>query len=246
MQRIGQAYCINLKTRKDRLRQAKRVFKQIDFNPEYHIVDKHPVSGAQGCFESHISVITDAYNKGYERCVIFEDDIVLTTKDKKEIKEALDICLDFITRNNTWEIFYLGVLPDIRYNKSQRVCKGVYKLQGLCTHAYVIHRRLMEKMIGMRYVGVAIDNVYKHLPECYALYPSLFFQGLSTSDLTYKKTTTDLLRCDFTVTLFYRFQEMYAYYIGYPLLDLIMVGICFCIIYFVVYVIYKLKTRCNC
>lgn len=215
LEKIGPVYCINLRNRKDRLKEVSRIFDKLKVNVNYHIVDKHPEGGTHGCFNSHIEIITDAYKKGYERCVIFEDDIVLTEGyNKKQLRK----CIRFMNKNKTWNIFYLGVLPDIRKSQTQIVENNIYKLSGICTHAYVIHKRLMEKLIGLKYIGIPIDYLYMQLNECYAVYPTMFFQGLSPSDIASTSWNTSL-RSDVVVRAYYRFQEMYAYYVKTPLLS---------------------------
>ncbi len=231
--KIGPAYCINLRTRKDRFNEASKTFKKLKLNVNFHIVDKHPNGGSQGCFESHIQIITDAYNKGYERCIIFEDDVTPTSKINNK---AIRKCIRFMNTNKNWNIFYLGVLPDIRRKKTQVVEDGIYKLQGICTHAYVIHRRLMEKMVNMKYIGITIDYLYMQLDECYAIYPTLFYQGLSKSDIT-ETTWNNYLRSEWLVKSYYSAQEKYAYYIRTPLLSPKMIS--FIIMTFLYYIYTK-------
>lgn len=227
---IGPIYCINLKSRKDRLKEASKVFKKLNLNVNFHIVDKHPNGGSQGCFESHIQCITDAYNKGSEQCVIFEDDVTPTNNINKD---TIKKCVRFIKKNKTWNIFYLGVLPDIRRKPTKIIEDGIYKLQGICTHAYIIHRRLMEKMVNMKYIGITIDYLYMQLDECYAIYPTLFYQGLSKSDITQTVWNSNL-RSEVAVKTYYRMQEMYAYYIRTPLVSFKMM---FLIVLFFLYYI---------
>jgi len=227
--KIGSAYCINLKSRKDRLKEASRVFKKIKLDINFHVVDKHPNGGTQGCFESHIQIITKAFERGDERCIIFEDD---ATPTKYLNNKVLRKCIRFMDKHKTWNIFYLGVLPDIRRYPTHIIEKGIYKLQGICTHAYVIHRRLMEKLANMKYAGIPIDYFYMQLNECYAIYPTLFYQGLSKSDIT-ENSWYNSFRTEGLVKNYYRMQEMYAYYIRTPLLSAKMT--LFLILFFVYY-----------
>lgn len=227
---IGPAYCINLKSRKDRLKEASRVFKKINLDMNFHIVDKHPNGGTQGCFESHIQIITKAFDQGLERCIIFEDD---ATPTKYLNNKVLRKCIRFMNKNKSWNIFYLGVLPDIRRTPTKVIEDGIYKLQGICTHAYVIHRRLMEKMRDMKYAGIPIDYFYMQLKECYAIYPTLFYQGLSKSDIT-DSTWNNSFRSEALVKTYYRMQEMYAYHIKTPLLSAKMIMMI--ILFFVFYI----------
>jgi len=234
-EKIGPAYCINLRSRKDRLKQAQKVFKKIGLDVSFHIVDKHPNGGSQGCFESHIQIITEAYNKGYERCIIFEDDATPTSKLNNGL---LRKCIKFMNKNKDWNIFYLGVLPEIRNHSTKHITDNIYKLSGICTHAYVIHRRLMEKLINMKYIGITIDYLFIQLDSCYAVYPTLFYQGLSDSDITTNKIYSSIKNKNI-IELYYNIQEKYAYYIGTPLISLKM------IIFIILSFLFYIKTK-NC
>lgn len=210
----GQIYCINLKTRDDRYESSRKVFNQYDIPVKYFRVDKHPKGGAYGCFDSHIKVIRKAYYEGANRVLIFEDDIsptdYLTPK-------RLETAINFM-ENEDWDLFYLGALPNIRSYKSYSTSyPGIYRLRGICTHAYIINRKTMKKLINLKYNGTAIDYYYIHnFNKSYAVYPTLFFQGLSESDIGYnwwaKYGTKE------RVSTFYRCMEGYAYYIQYPLI----------------------------
>ena len=237
---IGPAFCINLRTRIDRKKEATKIFEQLNIPIEFHTVDKHPISGTQGCFESHIQIITLAYNSGYSRCIIFEDDI---TPSSHCNSLQLNKVIQFINKNVNWDIFYLGVLPDIRRKGTKIVSPNIYQLQGICTHAYIINRKMMERLIGMKYIGIPIDYLYMQLDQCYAIYPTMFYQGLSPSDITTTKIYSSIQNPSI-VRFYYRLQEMYAYYIQIPLLSFKMFFyiICFfliCIIY--IYLKYKYR-----
>ena len=60
--------CINLRERKDRYEQASEVFKKLKIPVEWFLTDRHPNGGMQGCFESHLSCIKQAYESGAENC----------------------------------------------------------------------------------------------------------------------------------------------------------------------------------
>lgn len=76
----------------------------------------------------------------------------------------------------------------------------------------------MEKLVGMKYIGIPIDYLYMQLDECYAIYPTMFFQGLSKSDIV-SATWNSGFRNESIVKGYYRLQEMYAYHIKTPLLS---------------------------
>ena len=97
--------CINLISRPDRLKHAKKIFKKLDIPVEFFITKKHKLGGKFGCFFSKYSVVKRAYNDGANTLLMLEDDVKPTAKYSKErIKE----CIKFMKNNIDWCIFYLG------------------------------------------------------------------------------------------------------------------------------------------
>lgn len=211
----GHIRCINLVTRKDRYDESLAVFKEFQIPVRYFITVKHPNGGGQGCFESHIQIIREAYYAGAERVLIFEDDIIAS---KSLTPANLEKAINFMTNTPDWDIFYLGVLPRILDTYSRRTShNGIYQLKGICTHAYVVNRSAMEKLIHLKFDGTTIDYYYINcFPKTYAVYPTLFYQGLSNSDITAPQSYRKYFDKD-KVIKFYRFIEWYAYYINVPL-----------------------------
>lgn len=211
----GHIRCINLKSRKDRYKDSKNVFDEFHIPVNYYKTVKHPNGGEEGCFNSHIDIIRKAYYDGAERVLIFEDDITPTSNmNIKNLKKAIN----FMKTNEDWDLFYLGALPNIT-NKSCKRTKysGIYQLNGICTHSYVVNRKAMRKLIDLKYEGTAIDYYYiKHYKQ-YALYPTLFFQGLSKSDIVSGGNWWSSYASKNSVSKFYKCVETYAYYINYPL-----------------------------
>lgn len=210
---IGPIYCINLKTRKDRLEKVSKLFNKLNCKVNFHIVNKHENGGVQGCFESHLSIINQAYDKGYERCVIFEDDIVLSPNyDKKYLREAIR----FMNKNKDWEIFYLGFIPHIINYSTKKVKNNIFQIKALATHAYIINRKFMEKIKSLKYTGVAIDYIYIYLSDkSYAIFPSLFTQDLAFSDIQNKNLS--LIQSEALIQSYFNLLEFYARYINIPI-----------------------------
>jgi GR25 family glycosyltransferase involved in LPS biosynthesis len=210
----GHIRCINLITRKDRYEESKKVFDKYKIPVRYFYAKKHPKGGVYGCFDSHIRVIREAYYSGAKRVLIFEDDI--TPTDYLNV-ENLKKAIKFMKTKKDWDLFYLGALPEIRRHYSRQTkYPGIYRLHGVCTHAYIVNRSAMKKLINLKFDGTAIDYYYiNNFNKCYALYPTLFLQGLSKSDIgsnwwAYYGTKD-------RVATFYRCIEWYAYHINYPL-----------------------------
>ena len=157
-------YCINLKYRKDRYISVNKVFNELNIkNVEFYITDKSPKGGSYGCFESHINVIKNAYNSGYNNILIFEDDI------RPSIFYNLDLLNDSINfmKNYEWDIFYLGYFSNNKYNnifssKSLNLKKNnIFEYNPYCTHAYCLNKKSMLKILNT-YNKYIEDIPYDH------------------------------------------------------------------------------------
>ncbi len=201
-------YCINLKTRNDRYKACKKLFRKLSIPVHFHRVDKHPISGAQGCYESHLSIIKDAYDKGYQHILIFEDDIMTNERYSTEL---LQHAFDFMSTNKDWELFYFGHCPDIMFYKTSNVNKHIMHTYSVLAHAYGVSRRHMEKILNSKhkeYHGIAIDEIYQNNDHSYALYPMIFEQNREvTSDIPTSHPLQGL-----------RFKEDYCYIVNYPIM----------------------------
>jgi len=218
---FDEIYCINLNTRDDRKESCEKLFDKCGIEAKFHRVDKHPNGGVEGCFESHIDIITEAYNKKYEYIVIFEDDIARTKYLNDEIIKR---CYDWLQENKSAELFYLGTFVDIRNYRTTKVASRIIKLQSICTHAYIITRKGMKRYANMKYTGTAIDCVYLKSKYAYGTYPSLFIQSGSATDVGDKYPFLSKHK-----NLFFRPIEFYSYHINVPtrelwLLSLIIFG----------------------
>ena len=71
MNHLNRIVCINLKERKDKYANVKKVFDKLKINVEFYFAEKHPTSGRVGCFESHINVIKQSYNNNDKIILIF-------------------------------------------------------------------------------------------------------------------------------------------------------------------------------
>lgn len=202
-------YCINLYTRDDRLKKSKKVFNKLNIPVTYYRVEKHPTSGAKGCFESHMSIIKKAYHDGCKNVLIFEDDLI----DNSFYDEALvEKAINFMKKSCKWDIFYFGHQPDIFWNTSRKVSDFIIKTHSYLTHAYVVSRRYMKKLLDKEYYGIPIDKMYLKNEHSYALYPMIFYQDESESDIETSSGTIN-----------FRYSELYAYNVNYSIISLILI-----------------------
>jgi len=200
----GTVTCINLYEREDRYEHIQSFASRYDIPIKFHRVHKHPISGLQGCFESHIEVIKESYNRGDEYCIIFEDDIEAT---EYLTVDNLNKVHDFISSNPDWDLFYLGYLPYYINTKVKRYNKDIIQLRAVTTHAYIISRRFMKLIKDFEPRDIHYDIfLCNSTSKCYALRYPLFNQGDYDTDnisVNYCNLGRKLLRWFLTVYMDY-------------------------------------------
>lgn len=185
--------CINLETRVDRLEYATDIFNKLSIPVRFYTAKKSIKGSIYGCFESHINIITEAYNNNKNNILIFEDDIIPTeTYNIKHIKNAINFM-----KNNYWDIFYLGYFPinnlqdgDNNLNNrlfinSKRISSNIVKYNPYATHSYCLNR------IGMKIIlnnyknfiekNIHVDIFYSDhiILQSYCYIPMLFEQNFA-------------------------------------------------------------------
>ena len=143
----GHIRYINLTSRNNGYDDSEKVFDKYNIPVKYFRTEKHRKGEEYGRFKSHIKVIREAYYSGAKRVLIFEDDIVATKYlTPKYLKKAIK----FMKKDKKWDLFYLGVMPNIiSYSSSRTKYNNIYKLKGTCTYAYVVNRSAMKKLIDI-------------------------------------------------------------------------------------------------
>lgn len=180
-QQFSNIRCINLKDRPDRRNEAIEVFNQLQIPVNFFTAQRHPDGGQHGCFDSHIKIITESFHRGDEMCVIFEDDAYPTQEYNQRNLTKIQ---QFLNSNDTWEIFFFGTYPNLLNGITKKTkIPEIYQLSTWNAHAYIIHRRLMQKMIDLHYIGIPIDALYNKISESYGIIPGIFTQKFSTSDI---------------------------------------------------------------
>jgi len=175
--------CINLLSRIDRYEASNTLFKKMSIPVDYYRVEKSS-NPEEGCYNSHLGIMKECLEAGKKYVLIFEDDLV----DNKSLNINIDDIVDFLEQDPSWEIFYLGVMPDLSRKPMKKVkdIKGasIHSLQSICTHAYIVHERFMKKFCKTSYIDIPIDYLFVQNKNSYGIYPSLFYQGTSKSDIS--------------------------------------------------------------
>lgn len=175
---IDTIWCINLAERPDRKAHMLDVAKRLDLPLTFYHPTRHPKGGEQGCWESHIACLRQAYQRGDRLTLILEDDAVPT---RDLTPAALDRVRDAL--QGKWYLLFLGYVPDIRHTSLKRISPGIYQGHFLQAHAYIASRAFMKRILTMEYFGIGWDYFLSTFPA-YGVYPILFEQSSSPSDIS--------------------------------------------------------------
>jgi GR25 family glycosyltransferase involved in LPS biosynthesis len=178
--------CINLDFRTEKKQGTQEIFDMLNIPGRFHTVQRHAKGGMYGCFESHVQVIQEAYDKGLSNLLVFEDDIKLTPGYSKE---KLIECIKFMKSNVDWDLFYLGYFPSNNnhggltdFFNAPFITNDIIKYSPLANHAYCVSRKGMKNILEnyKRHIGSKhFDFFIVSLKlNCFCLIPYLFDQKL--------------------------------------------------------------------
>jgi GR25 family glycosyltransferase involved in LPS biosynthesis len=225
-QHFDKIVCINLVNRPDKKKYAQSVFSRFKIPVEFFNAKNLPQGGRYGCFHSHISVITDAYNKGVQNLLVFEDDILPTPSYNSDmLQEAINFMED---PKQDWEYFQLGHFPHnnqngnlIPYITAKTIIgyPHVVKFCGLGTHAYCLNRRGMKAILNSDWRN---DIDYKHVDiffaeflKGYCVVPSLFEQkfcmGTDNQAINIREKIPRMFACSAEKTNFIHLVSLLKY-----------------------------------
>jgi len=164
---VDQIYCINLISRPDRYDKMKEFEKEEQINLNFFRPEKDICGGIIGCFKSHISVISQAYNAGYSQVLVLEDDIIKTpsynTIDYTEI-------VKLIKENKSWEMLQLSWCNPINSLFVPMGSSGEYsnlsQFSSYYASSYIINRKGMKKILESYKESLGyeqIDGFYKKI-----------------------------------------------------------------------------------
>jgi len=172
--------CINLKIRKDKKKLMNKQAKKFHLEFAFFKAMLHE-NPKKGCLNSHLTVIKNAIEKGYQRLLILEDDALF-------LKPIQNIP----TPPADWDMLYLGGTVKSIYERHEG--NPWVKMACWTTHAYIINLAnptLVKVILAAENFPDEIDNYYiKHIHSqfnAYMLDPMLVIQREGYSDI--EKTT---------------------------------------------------------
>lgn len=214
-------YCINLEKDIEKKKNVENICKKLDIPITFFKAIKDDISD-KGCLLSHREIYNLALKNGYEKILIFEDDIIPSRYKQDDLKN----CIDFM-KEYSWDIFYFGSVPSIfsYCQKKIKKIKNIYSIRGICTHAYALNKNALSILKDIEWSpNSPLDYIIRSNPilKSYAVYPSFFYQ-----DTGYKLPKG-------VITLGLRVNEFYGYHIGIPLKYIIGIVIIFIVCFFLI------------
>lgn len=183
--KLDAAVCINLKSRPDRKKQIIQQSKKWKFDITFFNAELNETSPVTGCWDSHLSVITNAKKACKDYVWIIEDDTIF------------DKCpVDIPKPPSDWGIIYMGgtiVRTEPFSDDYERV------ISVLSTHAYIIRKSLYDS-IPIQFQGEPIDvwlsqYIQPNFP-CYILTEPISWQSDGYSDIESRFTKDPRVRKD--------------------------------------------------
>jgi len=166
---LDQIYCINLISRPDRYAKMKEFELEEKIKINFFRTEKDICSGAIGCFKSHISVISQAYNAGYNQVLVLEDDLIKTSAYSNNIID-FTLIAKFITENKSWEIIQFSWASPVNAlflpMRSSKESKNLSQFGSLLASSYIINRSGMKRILDSykNYLGFdAVDGYYAEI-----------------------------------------------------------------------------------
>jgi GR25 family glycosyltransferase involved in LPS biosynthesis len=146
---FDQIYCINLKSRPDRLISFKKNLKALGTsNITYFeaingrtldINGWHHSAGALGCRLSHISIYKEAIKNNYSKILVLEDDAIISTDFLKSLYKIID------TVNDDWDLIYFG---GAHFATPDKINDNVIRLKATTAlHSVAINCRCLPQIL---------------------------------------------------------------------------------------------------
>lgn len=186
------------------------MMKKLNWSYNFYLTTKNR-NTQKGCFDSHINIIKEEYNKGTKLLCIFEDDATMTKNCNEKMIKQIN---RFITHEKNWDVLFLGSWADIINNRIVRYKNNIYKGKFLLTHSYIINRQYMKKVKDRKFIYKNIDVMYMEDANAYGCFPTLFDQNnesntdIGNNSITHQKFHEGILNL----------STKYAIYVNIPLI----------------------------
>lgn len=163
--KVDAAFCLSLRDAVDRRKVLDDQWAKIGIEVQYILSDRAP-NPALDCSQTHQNIARMALERGYQRVLVFEDDV-----------RFYDIPVGLIRRINlfmdadrSWDIFYLGGILGKLWLTRYR---GIARIRCAGVQSYILHERAFKRAIQWDYTkdNRAVDTVYKRILKGFSCFP---------------------------------------------------------------------------
>jgi GR25 family glycosyltransferase involved in LPS biosynthesis len=169
---FDEIYCINLRSRPERLLSFKKNFHNLGTSritffeaidgSTLDIGDWKLTRGALGCTLSHVAIYKDALEKKHSKILVLEDDAVLGRNFRKALTKLI------VTVKDEWDLLYLGGMHCM---SPEKINSNVVKVKSsLTTHAIAINCECLPFVLAERDTSEIIDVTLAHLHQKLRVY----------------------------------------------------------------------------
>lgn len=139
---LQKAYCISLKERKKRRKQAMQEFHRVGLCQKitFYITERDLKSPMRGCWESHRAIAKRCVEENMEWYLVFEDDVIFKPIFDQSHVNKIERCLQNLPVN--WNSLYWGGLP--KYLFYFNLKNDFAQWKGWNLHAVMLSRRLAK------------------------------------------------------------------------------------------------------
>lgn len=185
----------------------------------------------KGCYNSHYKMIEYAKKEKMPYIAILEDNCDLVRP-----VTLLNDLMDFITKNDSWDIIYIGGFITPFSNISEKVEKSIFKTkQTHGTSSYIISERAYSKV--PKDSSIPIDCFYSGNLNQYIFKPFIFYRKSNLNSIV--NPHLDFLRKLYFCTSFHKIIEE-LFFKGYlQIFSILFLSIILYLIYYIYGNIYK-------
>lgn len=146
-------YCLSLKERSDRRDKIQQQFKRYGLQVEWWIVDRHPLGGKYGCFESHLCIWEK--HEG-DITMIIEDDLEISINPEK-FREILSEAIEISKKYPLICLGHLAISLESKVQGSAKFFEGKF----LAMSCYLARTHTLRKLARLirPYYGSQLDIV---------------------------------------------------------------------------------------
>lgn len=179
---FSKIFIINLPHRTDRLQRVTEIMNEYEIDAFVFEATEH-AKGELGLVATMKKLFIQCLNGGYERVLVFEDDVEFL--ERPEIfNQIMDKCVNDL-KSIDWNMFYLG-LQHVKPFMLWRTQNVLPVSCGYSTHAVAYSKVAMQWVVDtaiLEPVDNAIVREFQPKGTCFCCYPQLATQADTYSDI---------------------------------------------------------------